>query len=424
VTLRAADHAATLTAGTMTLAVYRRATTYLLSGPASGQSGQQSGLFTVALGSGEGVDGTLGLGLADGGQGGVFTVENPSLTTSAPSVTFRYTPPVDYSGTVVISVTNNGGLGNPASVNYAVTRAADITLAGPTNGAMNTPTPVAMPLVVALTVPAFPGGDTLATLSDGGVEGAFSGGSTTGTGDVVLTLNETTNSIPVTWTPPDDYTGGVVFSVTNNRALANPTALHYQVWDPALYYPQTVDAEFGPAFAGQAGTLGFVVYGPSGLYLDNAGNPLGLTVEAGDESGSYFASVVLPLNFYGKLRWDVPIGGTAPSISQGISPNTNQGPLLSAIDLSGMGAQVASALAAQTFPAGDITTVAETLTNPLKAQLFAFYLLTNSATDTLGNYIVRNAAGQVIQSLDGDTGVTLFVTKTGGVLSIAQHRAS
>lgn len=400
VTLGAADHAASLNPSAMQITVYRPATTYLLSGPASGASGQQSGLFTVALTSGEGVDGALGLGLSDGGSGGVFTTENPSLTTNAPSVTFRYTPPADYSGTIVISVTNNGGLSNPSPLTYVVVRGADVTLAGPTNGAMNTATSPAMPLVVALAVPAFPGGDTLATLSDGGVEGTFDGGNTTGTGDVVLTLDETVHSIPVTWTPPTDYTGPVTFSVSNNRGLANPGVLHYQVYDPALSYAQTVDGGFGPAFAGQAATLGFVVWGPSGLYLDNSGNPLGLTVEAGDQSGSYFASVVLPLDFYGQLRWDVPSGGTAPSISQGISPNTNRGPLLSALDTAAVAAKVATTgVRLATFAAMGITTftAAQVRADPnYLLKMLVSALVNKPAVDADGNLLYKADDGTTV----------------------------
>lgn len=155
-----------------------------------------------------------------------------------------------------------------------------------------------------------------------------------------------------------------------------------------------------------------------GLYLDNSGNPLGLTVEAGDQSGSYFASVVLPLDFYGKLRWDVPIGGTAPSISQGISPNTNAGPLLSDIDLAGI--QTATALALQTtgLIGPDITSLEDAMATPDGRARFVFYMLTNSSQDAAGNVIVRNQSGAVIANLASHQVNTLLQTMVGGVFSV------
>jgi Phage tail protein (Tail_P2_I) len=68
------------------------ATTYLLSGPASGSSGVTSAPFTVALPTDTLVNNDVTVTPDDGGAGGVFTPATVKLTTAAPSATFTYTP--------------------------------------------------------------------------------------------------------------------------------------------------------------------------------------------------------------------------------------------------------------------------------------------------------------------------------------------
>ena len=60
--------------------------------------------------------GTVTVTPSDGGAGGTFTPTTVALTTAAPSDTFTYTPATD--GDITISVTNDGGLTNPANLTY------------------------------------------------------------------------------------------------------------------------------------------------------------------------------------------------------------------------------------------------------------------------------------------------------------------
>ncbi len=91
------------------------ATAITLSGPTSGALGNASTNFTV--GSNGSVTGSVVVTPSDSGAGGTFTPSTVTLTTTS-TETFTYTPPS--FGAKVISVTNNGGLTNPASVNFTV----------------------------------------------------------------------------------------------------------------------------------------------------------------------------------------------------------------------------------------------------------------------------------------------------------------
>ena len=73
--------------------------------------------FTVELSGG--VVGTVTVTPSDGGGGGTFTPTTVALTTLAPSDTFTYTPAS--TGTKTISVTNDGGLTDPANLTYTAT---------------------------------------------------------------------------------------------------------------------------------------------------------------------------------------------------------------------------------------------------------------------------------------------------------------
>jgi hypothetical protein len=92
------------------------ATTYALSGPSSGTVGVPSTNFTVQLPTGSTVIGIVTVTPSDGGAGGTFTPTSVGLTTAAPSATFTYTPVS--AGAKTISVTNDGGLTNPANLTY------------------------------------------------------------------------------------------------------------------------------------------------------------------------------------------------------------------------------------------------------------------------------------------------------------------
>jgi hypothetical protein len=233
-------------------------------------------------------------------------------------------------------------------------------------------------------------------------------------------LLDGTAGTPVTvrYVPTSGFTGTVQLSGGGNAALVHPAAQSYQVYDPEVSWAQMVEAEYD-GFPGLADTLSFRQWDERGvLVLDH---PTGLVREDGE--GGYWASIVTRRDMGGRVKWDTPAGWTGGPFVYTFNANRALGSQLSPTDRTNYQADTQAAMQSLVF-AGDITTVAETLTNPLKAQLFAYYLLTNSTTDTAGNYIVRNASGTIIQSLDGDTTVTLFVQKTGGQLTISPHRAS
>jgi hypothetical protein len=98
--------------------------TYTLSGPSSGTEGQPSTDFTVALPVGGAVIGTVTVTPDDGGDGGTFNPTTVELTTLAPSATFTYTPAS--VGAKTISVTNDGGLTNPANLTYTASAASHL----------------------------------------------------------------------------------------------------------------------------------------------------------------------------------------------------------------------------------------------------------------------------------------------------------
>ena len=99
------------------------ATTYTLTGPSGGVAGTPSANFTVSIAQvpPTSVPAPVTVTPSDGGGGGTFTPATVSITTGAPSATFTYTPAS--SGAKTISVTNNGGLTNPANLTYTATAA-------------------------------------------------------------------------------------------------------------------------------------------------------------------------------------------------------------------------------------------------------------------------------------------------------------
>ena len=92
------------------------ATQYSLSGPSSGNFGEPSTPFTVALPVGGIIVGSVTITPSAGGGGGSFTPTSVVLTTAAPSQTFTYTPAS--GGVKTISTTNSGTLTNPTPLSY------------------------------------------------------------------------------------------------------------------------------------------------------------------------------------------------------------------------------------------------------------------------------------------------------------------
>lgn len=98
---------------------YELATGVTLTGPTSGAHLAASTNFTVGLDpAGSGYTSSVTVTPSDGGDGGTFTPTSVTLPADTPSTTatFTYTPAGD--GLVTISVTNNRGLTDPASIDY------------------------------------------------------------------------------------------------------------------------------------------------------------------------------------------------------------------------------------------------------------------------------------------------------------------
>jgi hypothetical protein len=88
-------------------------TDYALDGPRTATVGVVSDQFVVTLGAGT-LASPVDITPHDGGAGGTFSVAFVTLSDGTRTATFTYTPGA--AGTVTISVTNNGGLTNPAPI--------------------------------------------------------------------------------------------------------------------------------------------------------------------------------------------------------------------------------------------------------------------------------------------------------------------
>lgn len=145
------------------------ATGITLSGPTSGVVSTASSNFTVGVSPS---GGTLAqeptvVTPSDGGSGGEFTPAAISLTNASKSGTFTYTPAS--TGSKTISIANDAGLSNPASITYTSNDAATVPGA-PTIGAATAGNASAS---VTFTPPASDGGSTITsytvTSSPGGL---------------------------------------------------------------------------------------------------------------------------------------------------------------------------------------------------------------------------------------------------------------
>ena len=94
------------------------ATGYNFTGPSTGLSGSASSNFTVALSPSGSVPGTNPTTItpSDGGAGGTFTPTTVTLADTTQQANFTYT--AASTGIKTISVANNGGFTNPASITY------------------------------------------------------------------------------------------------------------------------------------------------------------------------------------------------------------------------------------------------------------------------------------------------------------------
>jgi len=187
------------------------ADTYSISGPSSGHKDTASTNFTVSLPVGSTVPSSVTITPDDGAAAGSFSPATVNLTTAAPSATFTYTPTT--YGARTISVTNNGGLDDPLSVNYVSTASA-YTFSGPSSGTVgieSTNFTVELPVGGAVL------GTVTITPADGGDGGTFTP-STVG-------LTTTEPSATFTYTPAS-Y-GDKTLVVSNNGGMTNPSNIVY-----------------------------------------------------------------------------------------------------------------------------------------------------------------------------------------------------
>lgn len=98
--------------------VFSGATAVTLSGPTGGVELIASTNFTV--GADGTITGTVTVTPNDAAAGGTFTPASVQISAASPTATFTYTPPAG-AATRTVSVTNSGGLANPAAISYTVT---------------------------------------------------------------------------------------------------------------------------------------------------------------------------------------------------------------------------------------------------------------------------------------------------------------
>lgn len=131
------------------------ATAVTLTGPSSGTVGVSSSNFTV--GANGAITGDVVVTPSDGGDGGAFSPTSVTINSGSPTGTFTYTPANVGTPTATISVTNDGGLSNPAGIDYTATAAPT----GPTINTQPSNQTVTTPAAATFTVAATTSGGTL-----------------------------------------------------------------------------------------------------------------------------------------------------------------------------------------------------------------------------------------------------------------------
>lgn len=186
------------------------ATDVTFTGPTSGTVGTASSNFTV--GANGSITGTLTITPSDGGGGGTFTPATVNISDSSATATFTYTP--SSTGTKTLSVSNNGGLTNPASISYAVSAAAAtaVTMTGPSGGQVGAASAnFTIGANGAIT------GNVVVTPSDGGGGGSFNPAS--------VTISAAQPTATFKYTPASS--GNKTISVANDGGLTNPATITY-----------------------------------------------------------------------------------------------------------------------------------------------------------------------------------------------------
>lgn len=188
-------------------------TSATLTGPTSGSTGAASTNFTITLD--QPATGTINFTPSGTVGTNTFSPSTPQITVGQTSVTFTDTAASD--GTHVVSITNDGGLSNVGTVNYATTTpaATGVTMSGPSGGtsgvASSNFTVGVTPIGGTIT------GTVTVTPSDGGGGGTFT----------PTTVGLTTGSPTATFTYTPASAGTKTISATNNGGLTNPGNLSY-----------------------------------------------------------------------------------------------------------------------------------------------------------------------------------------------------
>ena len=109
-----------------------RATAYAATAtaPLTGEANRPGPPIRVALPAGTRVDAPVAIAFHDGDSGGAFLPPDAILTTDLPEALVRYVPPPEADGrTVRLSMTNDGGLGDPAPLSFAASGLATLATA-------------------------------------------------------------------------------------------------------------------------------------------------------------------------------------------------------------------------------------------------------------------------------------------------------
>lgn len=188
------------------------ATAVTFTGPTSGDVNSASTNFTV--GANGTITGTVVVTPSSGGGGGTFSPTSVSISSGAPTATFTYTP--TSIGAKTLSVTNNGGLSNPANITYTsnAVPASSVLFTGPTSGVSGVAsTNFTVSANGTIT------GTIVVTPSAGGGGGTFT--------PTTVSISDGTPTATFTYTPSSS--GTKTISITNNGGLSNSSNISYAV---------------------------------------------------------------------------------------------------------------------------------------------------------------------------------------------------
>jgi hypothetical protein len=217
-------------------------TAVTLTGPTSGTVGQASAPFTASTDNPI-TSGSVIVTPSDGGNGGTFSPTTVTLTSTTSTGQFTYT--AASQGTKTISVANNGGLSNPASISYAASDPTPVTnysFTGPSScivGQQSTNYTVTLGTGVLT-------GTVTITPSDGGGGGTFNPAN--------VSLTDSVRSATFAYTA--NSAGAKTISVTNNGGLTNPSSIITTATVDQTVYPDNANIIKSPTNWHLSGTVG------------------------------------------------------------------------------------------------------------------------------------------------------------------------